>query len=1061
MKKTRLIAVVLSLCMLLALVPVAALAVDFTDIDDATNGSYANAIERWSDEGVISGVGNDVFNPKGNMTRVQGFGIIANLLNLTEKADLSEYTDVPTATWKADYLAKVVAAGIVTGYPDKTLRPDDELTREQMFVTIAKTLGIQPVETDDEAFEDIGEAASYAAPYINALHKMGAVNGSNGKVNPLATLSREGAALLLDNLIGGYANADGETATIAAGKITLIVADNAKVEGTANELPIVIAGQAHIVDMRGVKGAATVIVTVPGVEIRNAPAGTKVTVPEGVTGVRVNGRAVAGGQTITVEGTSGGGSSTGGGPTETSYEIVYSDGTNTFTDHSETNAAEVKSFTALTETQAKDHSLLTSVADNMKFVSWATVDGTAYEPGAKYDISGRLELTAQFIDTSDFIAMAVMGTMDKINSNVIAVIDSEDDGIGTKGSSVKIDRLAYSGVEVNGTRPQTVSGSVTASADLANYIVEYACTVATTLLKEPGATPDKSDVENVVRTVVEQLEDALGINIMRSDGIKKTAENILKAVKNKVNPAESFRNMPGNGYCITNMTLSINGVNEAVVNVVNNQATLSLPGGKTRSEVISNVALAVAKDLYADLNKEENTTPASKLELNATVDVTFTAADGVGSDNPTKYPVTVKLTLDAGTLGQVWYNPNAKTVNEQPGAIVVKVNANTIEATYDEQVKKVINAAIAQMQDEDNGSLNSTLDKMVESNALSNLVTAVEKFKVDTSVTDQSSAKTYVKNRLNTWLTTNLDGGLTSNLVDPDKNLDNSEIVGLVQTLSHAASEQVKDKIDDFVTKHENLAGLIKSMITSTDSQTGKDNLVPMLGKYDGEYDINTLAAALSDLAQGESFSFDLEGLNGLDDDLKLYIYSDITDGLRSFYSVTSKNYATENEGAMAKAVDSMIENQLGDDGVGITDLFATLRKVSTLKGLAGLQLSEIKELAEDESIKDVVGSLNLSGKIKEYIDKIPADRLGADDTVSFWIGGTEYKLSGDELGKFKTEASSSLVTALANLVTPQNGKADRSDLKLKMFDVTDGVRVDINYNASRQFTFYLWIDFN
>ncbi len=304
MKKTKLIAVVLSLCMLLALVPVAALAAEFTDIDEATNENYADAIDRWSGEGVISGVGNDTFDPKGTMTRVQGFGIIANLLNLTEKADLSEYTDVPTDGWKADYLAKVVAAGIVTGYPDKTLRPEGELTREQMFVTIAKTLGVQPVETDDEEFEDIGEAADYAAPYINALHKMGAVNGSNGNVNPLDILNRESAALLLDNLIGGYANTEGETVEIEKGKITLVVADNVAVKGevTEEDMPIVVAGQAGTVDMKEVTGdvAPTVNVTVSDVTINDAPVGTTVSATETVENVTVGDQTVAAGEEVVV-----------------------------------------------------------------------------------------------------------------------------------------------------------------------------------------------------------------------------------------------------------------------------------------------------------------------------------------------------------------------------------------------------------------------------------------------------------------------------------------------------------------------------------------------------------------------------------------------------------------------------------------------------------------------------------------------------------------------------------------------------------------------------------------
>ena len=1055
MKKTRLIAVVLSFCMLLALVPVAALAVDFTDIDDATNGSYANAIERWSDEGVISGVGNDAFNPKGNMTRVQGFGIIANLLNLTEKADLSEYTDVPTATWKADYLAKVVAAGIVTGYPDKTLRPDDELTREQMFVTIAKTLGIQPVETDDEAFEDIGDAAGYAAPYINALHKMGAVNGSNGKVNPLATLSREGAALLLDNLIGGYANADGETATIVAGKITLIVADNAKVEGTANELPIVIAGQAHIVDMRGVKGAATVIVTVPGVEIRNAPVGTKVTVTEGVTGVRVNGRTVAGGQTITVEGTSGGGTIT---PTTNyQYTITYHNAAGEVIKDNEKSSSGkevVQTFKVLSD---RDAGLIVS-AETEEFAGWATKDGKAtYAAGATYDISGDLDLYPQIIDKTDYIAMAVKGTMDKINSQVIAKIDSDDDGIGTRDSSVKIDRLAYSGVtDANNARPQTVSGSVTASADLANYIVEYACTVATTLLSNPEAAPDKSDVENVVRTVVEQLEKALEINIMRSDGIKKTAEKIFNAVKNRVDPAGAFRNMDG-AYCISKMVVSINGIEEAVIKVENGQATLHLPEGKTRSEVISNVALAVAKDLYADLKTK--TTPASKLELNATVDVTFNAVAGVNSKHPTKYPVTVKLTLDAGTLGQVWYNPNAKTVNEQNGAVVVKVNANTIEETYDREVREVINQAIVEMTD----SFNGMLGNMVTGNgSLAGLTKAVKEFGVDGVTTDEA-AEAYVKGILKTWLTTNLEGGLNSRFTNGWAQLDNSDLVDLVVTLSHAASDAIVGKLEDAKTqfieemrrKYPDYPDqTLESMFDVPVSATLGEKFVPFLAadSTSGNYGVEQLGGMLN-LGDSISVDFDQElaEVKKLDDGIKIYIYSVITDDLKEEFRAGTTNYATQNYSGMTDGLNNLVRGQLQDKG--IYQMFDTLRKVSTLKGLAGLTLSEIKRsFVDKEEIKDVVGGLGLTDSLKGYIDKIPTDRLPDEATVTFHIGNG-YTLSKEDLASFKNVATrDGLAKALADLANKG------PELKLNDFDVNNGVQVDVHYN-SRAFTFYLWID--
>ncbi len=299
MKKKGILALVLSLCMVLALVPVAALAAEFTDIDEATNASYADAIERWADEGVITGDGNDAFNPQGKMSRIEGFAIIANLLNLVKEDDLSAFDDIPTVEWERAAAAKVVAAGIVTGIPtldengetvSLSLAPHGELTREQMFVTIAKTLGVNPVEEDAEDFDDIGDAADYAAPYIKALHKMGAVKGSNNEVNPLGLMTREGAALLLDNLIGGYANETGDTVEIGEdGKITLVVADNVTVTGDANDMPIVVSGEAGTVDMKGVTGTPTVNVTVSDVAISGAPVGTEITASETAENVTANG----------------------------------------------------------------------------------------------------------------------------------------------------------------------------------------------------------------------------------------------------------------------------------------------------------------------------------------------------------------------------------------------------------------------------------------------------------------------------------------------------------------------------------------------------------------------------------------------------------------------------------------------------------------------------------------------------------------------------------------------------------------------------------------------------
>ena len=60
--KRRFVAVLLSLCLILAFIPVSAMAVEF---DDAQGHWAEAAIDRWSDAGVVSGVGNNDFDPEG------------------------------------------------------------------------------------------------------------------------------------------------------------------------------------------------------------------------------------------------------------------------------------------------------------------------------------------------------------------------------------------------------------------------------------------------------------------------------------------------------------------------------------------------------------------------------------------------------------------------------------------------------------------------------------------------------------------------------------------------------------------------------------------------------------------------------------------------------------------------------------------------------------------------------------------------------------------------------------------------------------------------------------
>ena len=61
--KKKVLAIITSACLATAMLPASALAVDFSDTQ---NHWAAEAIDRWSDYGVVNGMGGNTFAPGGD-----------------------------------------------------------------------------------------------------------------------------------------------------------------------------------------------------------------------------------------------------------------------------------------------------------------------------------------------------------------------------------------------------------------------------------------------------------------------------------------------------------------------------------------------------------------------------------------------------------------------------------------------------------------------------------------------------------------------------------------------------------------------------------------------------------------------------------------------------------------------------------------------------------------------------------------------------------------------------------------------------------------------------------
>lgn len=116
----------------------------FTDV--ATSTSTYTAIKALTEEEVINGFEDYTFRPDEKVTRGQAAAIMNRVLGLKPEI-MSHFTDVPKSNRFAYDIAAIREADIITGFDDKTFRPDEEMTRNEMASIIQRAFKLPATQT--------------------------------------------------------------------------------------------------------------------------------------------------------------------------------------------------------------------------------------------------------------------------------------------------------------------------------------------------------------------------------------------------------------------------------------------------------------------------------------------------------------------------------------------------------------------------------------------------------------------------------------------------------------------------------------------------------------------------------------------------------------------------------------------------------------------------------------------------------------------------------------------------------------------------------------------------
>ncbi len=153
--------------------------------DDLENVLWAKeAIVALAEKNIVSGVGNNKFNPDGLITREQFAKIVVGAFVPGAEGEATGFTDVIPGSWYAEFIEKAYAENIVSGMGNGKFGVGLSITRQDMCVMIynaAKAAGIELDGNADEAFADDANISDYAKTAVYALKNAGAVSGFDGE----------------------------------------------------------------------------------------------------------------------------------------------------------------------------------------------------------------------------------------------------------------------------------------------------------------------------------------------------------------------------------------------------------------------------------------------------------------------------------------------------------------------------------------------------------------------------------------------------------------------------------------------------------------------------------------------------------------------------------------------------------------------------------------------------------------------------------------------------------------------------------------------------------------
>lgn len=178
--------------------------------DDADIFWWAQrAIEKLKTKGVVKGRANGLYDPKGNVTKLETIIMALRIMGWEDEAQKANklprnYKGGDVGQWAYGYINVAYEKGILDNVDMMYFEPSQPALRHEVAKYVIRALGYEDEARDSMnkklPFDDASLVPAGSIGYVYLVNEMGLMIGNNNRFNPLGTLTRAEMAVLFQRL---------------------------------------------------------------------------------------------------------------------------------------------------------------------------------------------------------------------------------------------------------------------------------------------------------------------------------------------------------------------------------------------------------------------------------------------------------------------------------------------------------------------------------------------------------------------------------------------------------------------------------------------------------------------------------------------------------------------------------------------------------------------------------------------------------------------------------------------------------------------------------------------